>query len=317
MPKPQQHPVTTNNKPDQDSRPGSSTSKMRYEKSYETRNRETRQTSEPRIAANNFTNNQEPSKNNFMNTDRNRDMTRDTRSVEPAGASHFDRNKPPSGQQRISNNLINRLPAKVDQLAPRFRKKLLMEIGLPLDYMDKNISEITQQQQFSSSWSNTLPAGGRGRNNHRYDNSQPQKYQQQQQVQYQNHHFQTKYNQNQNYYDYDNNYRSLTPPSSNRILQQQHHHHQEHQHPHHHNQKEKQQQQQQRHFHHEQQQQHHHQQQNLHQHQEQRYDYKPNNILQNNEFITLGKKQVLSPSVKDDTNFVSSTSNVSILIILI
>lgn len=289
MPKPQQHPVTSNIKPDQDSRIGSSTSKMRYEKSYETRNRETRQTSEPRVAATNFLNNHESSKNNFINTDRNRDMTRDTRSVEPAGASHYDRNKPPSGQQRISNSLINRLPAKVDQLAPRFKKKLLLEIGLPLELLDKNISEITNQQQFSSSWSNTLPAGGRGRNNHRYDNSQPQKYHVQQN-QYSNHHYQTKYNQN--YHDYDNNYRSLTPPPSVRIQQhQQHHKQQQQQHPNHQN----------NHHH-----QHHHQQQHPHHYnQQQRYDYKPNNITQNDEFTSLEKKQSLSPNVKDDINFVS------------
>ena len=300
MPKPQQHPVTSNNKPDQDSRIGSSTSKMRYEKSYETRSRETRQTSEPRVAATNFPNNHESSKNNFINTDRNRDMTRDTRSVEPVGASNYDRNKPPSGQQRISNSLINRLPAKVDQLAPRFKKKLLMEIGLPLELLDKNISELTNQQQFSSSWSNTLPAGGRGRNNHRYDNSQPQKYHMQQN-QYPNHHYQTKYNQN--YHDYDNNYRSLTPPPSVRIQQ----HQQQHQQKHHHQQQQQQQQHQ-----HQNHQNNHHQQQQQHPHhhnhhlQQQRYDYKPNNTTQNDEF-TLGKKHSLSPNVKDDISFVSVT----------
>ncbi|CAO1399696.1 unnamed protein product [Diamesa serratosioi] len=314
-------------KPEQtfyDSRPGSSTSKMRYEKSYEPRNRETRQTSEPRVAANNFTNNHETSKTNFINTDRNRDMTRDTRSVEPAGANSYDRNKPPSGQQRISNSLINRLPAKIDQLAPRFKKKLLLENGLSLELLDKNISEITQQQQLSSSWSNTLPAGGRGRNNHRYDNSQTQKYHQQQQNQYQNHHYQVKYNQNQ-YYDYDNKYRSLTPPPSIRIQHQQHHQqqnqhqyqqnqqHQQHQQPHQQhlqNQHQQQQQQQQQHHHH---QHHHHQQyhQQQNQTQEQRYDCKPNKNLQNDEFTDWSEEVLNSQSMPLDVNInLSNKSNV-------
>lgn len=189
---------------------GSKTEKARYERSYD--NRQSRQGSEPRAASgNNFSNTQDAMKNNFGNSDRNRD----TRSSEPGNNHYEHRNKPPSGQPRISNAVLQRLPPNIDSLPPRLKKKYLLEAGLSEDYMDKPIMDNSQ------SYSNTLPAG-RGRNN-RYDQqSFHQNYPNSYQLKYNNNH-------NQGYqHDHDSNnhhHRSLTPPlakSSRQPQQQQH-----------------------------------------------------------------------------------------------
>lgn len=187
----------------QQQNPGSKPEKARYERSYD--NRQSRQGSEPRTVAGNNNNssnnfsNQDSMKSNFVNSDRNRD----TRSSEPGHYEH--RNKPPSGQPRISNSALQRLPPNIDSLPPRLKKKFLLEAGLPEDYADKPIMDITQQ-----SYSNTLPSG-RGGRNHRYDQ---QNYHHQS---YQNSYHSKPYsNQNQGYQqqDHEHNYhhRSLTPP---------------------------------------------------------------------------------------------------------
>lgn len=201
----------------QQQNPGSKSDKTRYERNYD--NRQSRQGSEPRAvtgnnnnSSNNFSN-QESIKGSFVNSDRNRD----TRSSEPGASGHYDHrsNKPPSGQPRISNSALQRLPPNIDSLPPRLKKKYLLEAGLPEDYADKPIMEIAQQ-----SYSNTLP--GRGGRNHRYDQSN---YHHQS---YQNSYHPKYINKNHGYQQHDpeHNYhhRSLTPPlskSSRPQLQQQ------------------------------------------------------------------------------------------------
>lgn len=176
--------------------PGNKSEKARYERSFDKfDNRQSRLGSEPRAAGNSNFSNQDPMKNNFVNSDRNRD----TRSSEPGGGNHYEhRNKPPSGQPRIGNS--QRLPPNIDILPPRLKKKYLLEAGLPEDYTFDKPMDITQQ-----SYSNTLPTG-RGRNN-RYDQ---QGYHQN----YQNS-YQPKY-QNQYHQEHESKYhhRSLTPPLS-------------------------------------------------------------------------------------------------------
>lgn len=186
----------------QQQNPGSKLEKNRYDRSYE--NRQSRQGSEPRHAAgnNNFSN-QEPMKSSFANSDRNRD----TRSSEPANSGHGyeHRNKPPSGQPRISNSALQRLPANIDSLPPRLKRKCLLEAGLPEDYADKPIMDIAQQL-----YSNTLPTGRGARNRYEQQNYYYQSYQ--------NSYHQKYSNQNQGYqhHDHEPNYhnRSLTPPLS-------------------------------------------------------------------------------------------------------
>lgn len=184
----------------QQQNPGSKhdSSKQRYERCFDNSNRETRQASEPR--SNSGYSNHEKNVNLSMIT--NDHGGRDTRSVEPGGMNPYDhRNKPPSGQPRIPNSALQRLPPNIDSLPPRLKKKFLAEAGLPEEYADQNIMEMTQK-----SYSNTLP--NRGRNNHRYD----QPNQNYHQPNYTNH-YQSKYNQNFSYpYDHDMNHRSLTPP---------------------------------------------------------------------------------------------------------
>jgi hypothetical protein len=183
---------------------GGKSEKARYERSYE--HRHSIQGSEPRGSVNANFSNQDPIKN-FSTSDRNRD--RDTRSSEPGGHMNFEhRNKPPSGQQRISNAVFQRLPVNLDSLPPRLKKKCLQEAGLPEDLTQKQIMEMTQQ-----SYSNTLPTG-RGRNN-RYD-----------QQNYHHQNYQSKYNnnnQNQGYHvDKESSYhRSITPPPSKNSRSQQ------------------------------------------------------------------------------------------------
>lgn len=176
----------------QQQNPGSKTEKSRYDRSYD--NRSTRQGSEPRVAGNNnFSNNQDSMKNTYVNSDRNRD----TRSSEPGGGSHYEqRNKPPSGPQRISNAALQRLPMNIDTLPPRLKKKFLLEAGLSEELANGPIMDMMQQ-----SYSNTLP--GRGRNN--YQHYHHQGYQQY-----------NKYNNNQNQ-GYQQNDRSITPPPTKSV----------------------------------------------------------------------------------------------------
>jgi hypothetical protein len=150
-------------------------------------NRDYRQASEPR------------NQGNFMGTDR----SRDTRSVEA--------NKPPTGRRNSNSkdpvphpNI--RLPQNILHLPPRLQKAYLKENGLPLDYLD----HIENNQGQQNNWNNTMPLGGRGGRNHhhqqpgqRFNNNNGQNY---------HHKHQQNYYQN----DYDNNYRSLTPPPRNR-----------------------------------------------------------------------------------------------------
>lgn len=152
-------------------------SSQQQHKSERYDNRSSRLGSEPRAAAN-FTN-QEPIKNSYGNSDR----SRDTRSSEP----YAQMPKPPipSGQHRINNAAFSRLPANIDILPPRLKKKYLLEAGLPENYGDKPIMDVNQS--------------GRGRNN-RFDQHSfhQQKY---------NNSYQPKYNnQNQSYQ------RPVSPP---------------------------------------------------------------------------------------------------------
>lgn len=190
----------------QQQNPGSKSDKARYDRPYD--NRQSRQGSEPRAATGNNYTHQESLKSNFANSDR----SRDTRSSEPGGGgNHYEhRNKPPSGQPRIINSSFPRLPANLEHLPPRLKKKYLLEAGLSEDLVDKPFPEMTQQ-----SYSNTLPSG-RGRN-HRYDqqNYHQQNYQSSYQPKYNN--------QNQGYHDHESNHhnhRSLTPPPSKGSRQQ-------------------------------------------------------------------------------------------------
>ena len=189
--------------------PGNKSEKARgYERSFDKfDNRQSRLGSEPRAAGNSNFSNQDSMKSTFVNSDRNRD----TRSSEPGAGNHYEhRNKPPSGQPRISNSALQRLPPNIDSLPPRLKKKYLLEAGLPEDYTFDKLMDMPQQ-----SYSNTLPTG-RGRNN-RYD---------QQGYHYQNYQnsYQPKYNQNQGYqHEHESNYhRSLTPPPSKSTRPQQH-----------------------------------------------------------------------------------------------
>lgn len=177
---------------------GNKSDKARYDRSYD--NRQSRQGSEPRAGgANNNYSNQDSTKNNYVNSDRNRD----TRSSEPGGGNHYEhRNKPPSGQQRISNSALQRLPLNIDNLPPRLRKKVLLEAGLPEDFD----LEVAQQQQ--QSYSNTMPTG-RGRNQYDQRSYHHQSYQNSYQPKYNNNN--NNNNQNQGYQN-DHQHRSLTPP---------------------------------------------------------------------------------------------------------
>jgi hypothetical protein len=154
------------------------------------RNFNTRQGSEPRGQAN-F--GQDSMKGGGYN-----DRSRDTRSSEPGG-NHY---KPPSGQPRISNAALQRLPLNIDSLPPRLKKKVLLDAGLSEDLVDKPIMEMMQQQQ---SYSNTLPTGRGRNNNNRYD--------------YHNNY--STYRNQQNYHN-DYEHRSLTPPLSKASRLQQH-----------------------------------------------------------------------------------------------
>lgn len=181
--------------PKQQHTSGNKSEKGRYERSYD--NRQSRQGSEPRGAGNASYSTQDPNKNNFSPSNRDRD----TRSSEPGGHHFEHRNKPPSGQPRNNNSTFQRLPINLDSLPPRLKKKYLQDAGLPEDLTQKQIMEMTQQ-----SYSNTLPIG-RGRNN-RYD-----------QQNYHHQNYQSKYNnnnQNQGYHnDQETNFhRSITPPLS-------------------------------------------------------------------------------------------------------
>lgn len=193
--------------PKQQQIPGNKSEKARYERSFDKfDNRQSRLGSEPRATGSNNFANQDSMKNSFVNSERNRD----TRSSEPGAGNHYEhRNKPPSGQPRISNQALQRLPPNIDSLPPRLKKKYLLEAGLPEDFTFDKPMDIPQQ-----SYSNTLPSG-RGRNN-RYD----QGYHHQN---YQNS-FQPKFNQNHGYqHEHEPSYhRSLTPPLSKSTRPQVH-----------------------------------------------------------------------------------------------
>lgn len=157
-------------------------------------NRDFRQASEPR------------NQGIFLGNER----SRDTRSVEA--------NKPPTGR-RNSNSKESaphanvRLPQNILHLPPRLQKVHLKENGLPLDYLD----QIENNQGPQSNWNNTMPLGGRGGKQHRYEHH-PQQGQRFNSNNNNNGNNNYHHKHQQNYYqnDYDNNYRSLTPPPRNR-----------------------------------------------------------------------------------------------------
>lgn len=176
---------------------------------YQQQSRDYRQASEPRTQANSF------EKGGYMISDRG---NRDTRSVEA--------NKPPIGR-RNSNQKAQmmekyRLLQSIKSIPPRFQRQRLLEIGMTWEDFEK-LEEMTQQHQPAlnppphqqqNNWTNTMPLGGRGNKNHRFD--QYHQNQNQQGQRYNNNYHHNKYQQNYYPNDYDNSFRSLTPPLKNR-----------------------------------------------------------------------------------------------------